>query len=70
MQIVRWHLAATASAEASTIAPAATRGATLAGLMSCTTIFEPGLDEIERHRPAHIAKPDKTNGPSHRLPPQ
>jgi hypothetical protein len=22
--------------------------------------FEPGLDEIERHRPAHIAKPDKT----------
>src|SRR5260370_13333101 len=43
MQIVRWHLAATDSAEGSTVAPVATSGATLAGLMSCTTSSNPAL---------------------------
>jgi transposase len=53
------------------VAPAATRGATLAGFeLVVHDQFEPGLEEIERHRPAHIAKPDKTNGVSHRLPPR
>src|ERR1700680_1856925 len=46
MQIVRWHLAATASAEASTVAPAATSGATLARLMSCTTSSNPALTRL------------------------
>jgi hypothetical protein len=43
---VRWHLAATASPEASTVAPAATSGATLAGLMSCTTSSNPALTRL------------------------
>ena len=32
--------------------------------------LEPGLDEVERHRPAHIAEPDKSHAARHRLPPQ
>src|SRR5947199_49050 len=59
MQIVRWHLAATASAEASTVAPAATSGATLAGLMSCTTSSNPALTRLSAIGPPILPSPIK-----------
>src|SRR5947207_14185283 len=59
MQIVRWHLAATASAEASTVAPAATSGATLAGLMSCTTSSNPALTRLSAIVPPILPSPIK-----------
>src|ERR1700680_174300 len=59
MQIVRWHLAATASAEASTVAPAATRGATLAGLISCTTSSNPALTRLSAIGPPILPSPIK-----------
>src|SRR5260370_32246618 len=59
MQIVRWHLPATASAEASTVAPAATSGATLAGLMSCTTSSNPALTRLSAIGPPILPSPIK-----------
>jgi hypothetical protein len=32
--------------------------------------LKPGLHEVERHRPAHIAQADKSHAARHRLPPQ
>src|ERR1700731_4883111 len=59
MQIVRWHLAATASAEASTVAPAATSGATRAGLMSCMTSSNPALTRLSAIGPPILPSPIK-----------
>src|SRR5258707_15361487 len=63
MQIVRWHLAATASAEASTVAPAATSGATFAGLMSCTTSSNPALTRLSAIGPPILPSPTKPTVP-------
>src|ERR1700730_16681842 len=63
MQIVRWHLAATASAEASTDAPTATSGATLAGLMSYTTSSNPALTRLSAIGPPILPSPIKPTVP-------
>src|SRR5215217_480706 len=57
MQIVRWHRAATASGEASTLAPAATSGSSRAGLMSCTTSSNPALTRLSDIGPPILPSP-------------
>src|SRR3954454_22057966 len=57
MQIVRWHLAATASGEASTLAPAATSGSSRAGLMSCTTSSNPAFTRLSAIGPPILPSP-------------
>ena len=57
MQIVRWHLAATASGEVSTVAPAATSGSSRAGLMSCTTSSNPALTRLSAIGPPILPSP-------------
>src|SRR4051795_3119392 len=57
MQIVRWHRAATASGEASTLAPAATSGSSWAGLMSCTTSSNPAFTRLSAIGPPILPSP-------------
>ena len=64
MQIVRWHLAATASGEVSTVAPAATSGSSRAELISCTTSSNPAFTRLRAIGPPILPSPTNPTLPA------
>jgi hypothetical protein len=64
MQIVRWHLAATASGEVSTVAPAATSGSSRAELISCTTSSNPAFTRLSAIGPPILPSPTNPTLPA------
>ena len=68
--MVRPVATATSSAEAATVAPRSRSGSTLARIHVVDDEGETVLDEVQRHRPAHIAEPDESHGESHGRPPR